>query len=772
MTVNTFNELKVRVGWIVIFVLDLNDDSGCEVSCTVWPDTHNILNDKTICIDDAVIRGKLNNSWCQCTCQVREVNSPRIATSVYTSISTLNGSLRGLSVRTGFTIGTSSIRKSELKITSVGGGGNVAVVGPNTIVICDKKRVVQTTKEQPTVACSTKLVQDLINLIVRPNVHESSTIVSSCYTIRGILLLGPPGTGKSYSLRAVKTLCQDWCEVVVHAVDISALLADSTQDPMKILSETLSACDGGVIRPKQPMSTTPGGPLSPALIPAASSGTKTPKPPPLSVSYTSSASASCAGITIASPFTPDSPLRPRTLLSPQSSQTPRFSHSSPSSAVAASATSLPLTPGVRDLPKLHVLFIDEVDALGGASDASSMPQSDTQVAVKVLLCNWMDGLNNGATNRVAHKVAVVATSNRSSDVDPTLRRGGRLEIEYEVEAGGVADRVRMLQGLLTSPSCLLSESFSGADSADLLEALAETTGGYTAADLVALVSEVANLATASACETFATIPHDKIKLLFRNAKLKIGPSCLRGATVSLPKIRLDDVIGHTEEKLALVRLLSLSAPTPAQRRRYEHFGLTSGLGGALLYGPPGNGKTRLVLAAAAELGLPVVALSTADVFSPYVGDAEAAVRRAFSLARQSAPCVLLLDELDAIVGDRDREGSPAETRVLATMLNEMDGIGGGCNGVIVMGATNRVDSIDAALLRKGRFHHLLHIGLPTEKDSKELLSYFCRRSGLSEMEENQLRDRLRPGISGAEVENLCRESAMARVRDVVQGLPT
>jgi SpoVK/Ycf46/Vps4 family AAA+-type ATPase len=114
--------------------------------------------------------------------------------------------------------------------------------------------------------------------------------------------------------------------------------------------------------------------------------------------------------------------------------------------------------------------------------------------------------------------------------------------------------------------------------------------------------------------------------------------------------------------------------------------------GALLYGPPGNSKTRLVMAAATHHGLPVISLSAADVYSPYVGDAEAEIRKAFRIARQATPCVLFIDELDALVTDRGNSSNSSsgsvESRVLATLLTEMDGINGSSNGVIVLGMNN------------------------------------------------------------------------------------
>eukprot|EP01041_Mallomonas_annulata_P004596 gene4596-9132_t len=465
-----------------------------------------------------------------------------------------------------------------------------------------------------------------------------------------------------------------------------------------------------------------------------------------------------------------------------------------------------------------VILILQIDALGGRSDDSS---SDIQLALKAILCAWMDKQSDVHDPDNGHKpsssllllkpkVVIFGTSNRAEDVDPVLRRGGRLEMEIEVSGSGVGDRSRLIKSLLDKslPPALQSLGIirgphhphpddnnndgdgdgydynPSLDLTDFVDDMAEITGGYVAADLIALVSEAMKLLIAmdmsnnnnnfiqggDSTNKSHVLELELLKMCFQKARRVVLPSCLRGATITLPSLRMSDVIGHEEAKKSLLSILSLSAPSAASRRRQKLFGLTSSsVGGALLWGPPGNSKTRLVLAVASERGLPVVSLGSADVFSPYVGDAEASIRRAFRLARQSSPCVLLLDELDALVGNRDNETSvSAESRVLATLLSEMDGIGGSSHGVIVLGATNRLDSIDAALLRKGRFHQLLHVPCPNENDRIALLEYFCRRSGLSDGNiQNDLKTSLRAGMSGADVENVCREAAMSCLRDIV-----
>jgi len=377
--------------------------------------------------------------------------------------------------------------------------------------------------------------------------------------------------------------------------------------------------------------------------------------------------------------------------------------------------------------------------------------------------------------------SIVATSNRADDVDPCFRRGGRLEKEIDV-IGSKKDRSALvstlLQKYLLQQQCDVSLCESDIHMASQI--VGERTGGYVSADLVALVEEgckhievnpssqtnkQASTSSGSSPCTMSPWTEHLVSCLDK-AALVVSPSCLRGVAIKLPELNYSDVIGYDDIKDSLRRILSFSSPLLAAKTK--RFGLRAP-GGGLLYGPPGNSKTRLVMAAAAHHGLPVISLSSADVYSPYVGDAEAEIRRAFRIAQQASPCVLFMDEIDAIVTNRSDGGSSGsgsgggvsvEARVLSTLLNEMDGIGGE-RGVIVLGATNRIEAIDAALLRKGRFHHLLHVPSPDETTRMALLDYFANKCNLPlERVEELKRLELKEGISGAEVENVCREEAM------------
>lgn len=315
---------------------------------------------------------------------------------------------------------------------------------------------------------------------------------------------------------------------------------------------------------------------------------------------------------------------------------------------------------------------------------------------------------------------MVATSNRSEDIDIGFRRGGRLEHEIVV-VNSLSDRATLIRKYLE----LLVESsrhseeemhqsiaqLTDNEKQRVVEEIANATGGYVAADIVALMREVQSALSESKPEipNFMVDDREKTVLKLFEDKMKVvTPSCLRGVSIQTPKLTFNDVIGYDEVKLQLQKVLSFSSVI--MKEKLQKFGLLNSLGGVLLYGPPGNCKTRLVSATASSFKLPLISLSSADVYSAYVGDAEAEIRKAFSLARQAAPCILFFDEMDSLVTNRATDKSfksssaSVEARVLSTFLNEMDGISthASSSGVIVIGATNRIDCIDAALLRKVR----------------------------------------------------------------------
>ena len=334
----------------------------------------------------------------------------------------------------------------------------------------------------------------------------------------------------------------------------------------------------------------------------------------------------------------------------------------------------------------------------------------------------------------------------------------------------------------------------------LLEA--ENTGGYVAADITSLLSKVNELYNENQCNYENQIQLNtenqsnelEIKSesqfnneneivwrdfwinLFQQARNFVSPSCLRGITTQISQTSFDDIIGCEEAKIILNRILLFY--NPIKYKKYEKFHIKS-IGGILLHGPPGNSKTKLILACASSYNFPIITLSSADIYSPYVGDAEYEIRKIFQLARQGSPCILFIDEIDTFISNRNNaneSSNSVESRILSTLLNEMDGIGNNQNTnqkenhIIVMACTNRIDAIDNALLRKGRFDHILEIKLPNLYEINNILIYYCNKYQLNEIQLLKLKYSMRIGLSGADIENLCREEKFNDFRDNINNI--
>ena len=716
------------------------------------------------------------------------------ASAIVPIVNTLPAVLGGLAVRAGCVIKASSAACrnrciSIQAVLAVNAGQAVAVVDHGSMLLYRTKHAINEAEHDllspnpvtlSNAACSTQAVQQLLRTAILPCV----TAIPPSASVRGVLLLGPPGVGKSFSVRAVQQLCTGMVDITIREISLPQVLAhdDSAGYLEGVLNGLLDGAQETASSSQQPsaVATATDGHLSKVGSVCESGGNAT-------IEYKSPSKTLAHG----SPSGSISSLSVNASFTHSQSSASGFSFRSPSSASGAAscpayspAVGTPISPGdagqartaaAVTRPRLTLVLLDEIDALGGPGK-----QSDMQRAAMHVLCRWLDALQIGRAPCAANYkggVCLVATSNRATDVHPMLQRGGRLERTVHVTTGP-EDRRVMLQGLL---QCVVEQP---AAAKDVLEEsaskIANSTGGYSAADLVALVGHMRKLCLRSPSSDDVILRKrtgqvayevdvmreqvlESIMKSFARAHRMVTPSCLRGVSVDLPRMSYDDIIGLDATKAALQRVLRFAGP--AMREKAALFGISS-TGGVLLFGPPGNSKTRLVMAAASAHGLPVISLSAADVYSPYVGDAEAEVRRAFGVARQASPCVLFLDEIDALVTNRDSGGGGAsvESRVLATLLTEMDGVGGSDSGVIVLAATNRVESIDAALLRKGRFHHLLEVPAPDESTQRSLLRYFAARSQLPQENIAELLTLLRTGMSGADVENLCREEAMRLLR--------
>ena len=400
-----------------------------------------------------------------------------------------------------------------------------------------------------------------------------------------------------------------------------------------------------------------------------------------------------------------------------------------------------------------ILFIDEIDSI---APKRGQVTGETETRLVAQLLTLMDGLE-ARTNLV-----VIAATNRPEAIDEALRRPGRFDREIIV---GVPDERgrREILGIHTRGMPL-------GDKVDLSE-LARTTFGFVGADLAALAREAAIEAVRRIMPRInleeGTIPPEVLDGLcvtredFLGALKRVQPSAMREVMVQVPNVSWDDVGGLDEARTRLREGIELPLKDPEAFRR---IGIRPAKG-FLLYGPPGTGKTLLAKAVAREAEANFIATKSSDLLSKWYGESEQQIARLFARARQVAPTVIFIDELDSLVPARGGGmGEPQVTeRVVNTILAEMDGLEE-LQSVVVIGATNRPNLIDPALLRPGRFDELVYVGVPDEGGRRRILGIHTERMPLAEdVDLNDLAART-GRFTGADLEDLVRRAGLYALR--------
>ncbi|XP_044452509.1 cell division cycle protein 48 homolog [Triticum aestivum] len=406
-----------------------------------------------------------------------------------------------------------------------------------------------------------------------------------------------------------------------------------------------------------------------------------------------------------------------------------------------------------------IIFMDEIDAI-----APNREKTHGEVERRVVsqLLTLMDGLRPRA------QVMVIGATNRPNSLDPALRRFGRFDKEIDI---GVPDEVGRLEILR-----IHSKDMPLSDDVDL-ERIGKDTHGFVGADLAALCSEAAFQCIRQKMDVI-DLEADTIDVEVLNsmsvimddlvhAKEVTKPSALRETgLVEVPKVSWEDVGGLEDVKRELQETVQYPVEHPEM---FEFFGMEPSRG-VLFYGPPGCGKTLLAKAIARECKANFISVKGPELLTMWFGESESNVRDLFDKARQSAPCVLFFDELDSIAvkrGNSVGDAGGTSDRVLNQLLTEMDGINAK-KTVFVIGATNRPDIIDPALLRPGRLDQLIYIPLPDEASRLQIFKSCLRRSPLSRRVNLPDLARSTAGFSGADITEICQRACKLAVRDVIQ----
>lgn len=447
-----------------------------------------------------------------------------------------------------------------------------------------------------------------------------------------------------------------------------------------------------------------------------------------------------------------------------------------------------------------IIFIDEIDAITPKREVASKDM-ERRIVAQLLTC--MDDLNNVAATA---RVLVIGATNRPDSLDPALRRAGRFDREICLGIPGEASRERILQTLCRK--LRLPQAFDFCH-------LAHLTPGFVGADLMALCREAAmcavnrvlmklqeqekkdpemedlpskgvqeeSLGTESTSET-----QDELQRLlgllrdqdplseeqmqglcielndFIVALSSVQPSAKREGFVTVPNVTWADIgaLEDIREELTMAILAPVRNPD-----QFKALGLVTPAG-VLLAGPPGCGKTLLAKAVANESGLNFISVKGPELLNMYVGESERAVRQVFQRAKNSAPCVIFFDEVDALCPRRSDRETGASVRVVNQLLTEMDGLEAR-QQVFIMAATNRPDIIDPAILRPGRLDKTLFVGLPPPTDRLAILKTITKNGTKPPLDADVNLEAIAGDLrcdcyTGADLSALVREASICALR--------
>lgn len=404
-----------------------------------------------------------------------------------------------------------------------------------------------------------------------------------------------------------------------------------------------------------------------------------------------------------------------------------------------------------------IIFIDEIDSIAPRREKAG---GEVEKRIVSQLLTLMDGMKSTS------KVVVMAATNRASTIEPALRRPGRFDRELDMGIPDEQGRLEILQ--------IKTRDMRLGDDVDL-EFLARNTHGYVGADLQQLCMEAA-LECIRGKMGLIDFDRDQVdkKILdsivvegkhFDHAVGIVAPSSLRENQVEVPDVKWEDVGGLEDVK----RELHETVQYPVEHAdKYIKFGMSPSKG-VLFYGPPGCGKTLLAKAIANEAGANFISIKGPELLTQWFGESEANVRELFDKARAASPCILMFDEMDSIAktrGSGQGGSSEAGDRVINQILTEIDGVGARKN-VFVIGATNRPDILDPAVIRPGRLDQLIYIPLPDFKSRLAIFQASLRKAPLDPEVDMEVLARSTHGFSGADISEICTTASKLAIREAI-----
>src|SRR5881409_3362303 len=400
-----------------------------------------------------------------------------------------------------------------------------------------------------------------------------------------------------------------------------------------------------------------------------------------------------------------------------------------------------------------IIFIDEMDSIAPKREEVT---GEVERRVVAQLLSLMDGM------AARGNIIVIGATNRPNAIDPALRRPGRFDREIEIGVPDKTSRHEILQVHTRAMPLTLDVD---------LHRLSDICHGYTGADISALCREAAMKALRRYLPSInleeERVPGEMLEKMqvnlddFKTAYREITPTAMREVYIEVPSVNWADVGGLTDVKQELQEAVEWPIKKPEV---FTRVGIRPPKG-ILLFGPPGCGKTMLARAVATESEANFVSIKGPEVFSKWVGESEKAIREVFRRGRSAAPSIIFFDELDSVAPKRGMgsDDSGASEHVISQLLTEMDGIEALVN-VVVIGASNRPDMIDPAILRPGRFDRLIFVPPPDHATRLQILKIHTRNMPLAEgVDIDQITSQA-AGYSGADLEAVCREAGLISLR--------
>ena len=400
-----------------------------------------------------------------------------------------------------------------------------------------------------------------------------------------------------------------------------------------------------------------------------------------------------------------------------------------------------------------IIFIDEIDAIASKREET---RGEVERRVVAQLLALMDGLKSRG------KVVVIAATNVPNILDPALRRPGRFDRELEIGVPNKDGRLNILK--IHTRNMPLSKDID-------LKELAAVTHGFVGADLASLSKEAAMIVLRRVLPDLKydeeeAIPKEILERLmitkndFKEALKVVRPSALREVFVDVPNVKWQDIGGLENVRQELIEAVEWPLKHP---EAFERLGVKPPKG-ILLYGPPGTGKTMLAKAVANESEANFISIKGPELLSKWIGESEKAVREVFKKARQTAPTIVFFDEIDSLAPRRSASSDSHVTeRVVNQLLTEIDGLEA-LHDIVIIGATNRPDMLDTALLRPGRFDRIILTPPPDKKSRTEIFSLHTKTMPLKNVDVTELAEKTE-GYVGADIEAICREAAILALRE-------